>query len=131
MKRFVISIALSILLVGCSLFRGEGQYYPGYTCEYSLMHFHSYCSNNKLSKEELETEIKTCEEDFATKVCEKEQADLLWCLGRVSPGMYTRGGGIYGKGFYGGGGSTMDGCDCSWFEGALRLCRLQRGVYSK
>jgi hypothetical protein len=131
MRHLVASLAIVTFLVGCALFRGEGEFYPGYTCEKSLMHFHSYCPGKNFTKEEFEAEVKFCEKEFASKICEKEQADLLWCLGRVAQGTYTRGGGIYYRGFYGGGGSATDGCDCSSFDGALRVCRMKQGIFDK
>lgn len=89
------------------------------------MHFYSYCADKKFTKEEFEAEVQSCEKEFATKICEKEQADLLWCMGRVATGAYSQG---Y-LGLFGGGGSTSDGCDCSIFTGALKVCRMKKGLF--
>lgn len=129
MRNLLAGLALVILLTGCTLFRGEGEVYSGYTCEKSLMHFYSYCTDKKFTKEEFEADVQFCEKEFATKICEKEQADLLWCMGRVAPGTYSQGGGVYSQGFYIGVGSASDGCDCSTFTGALKACRMQKGLF--
>ena len=121
MKYVVVFILLFSLLTGCSseILRSKGEPYSGYSCRESIMHYYSYCSVEKLTKEDFEAKVQFCEKELATKVCDKEQAALLWCMGRVAPGMYTSGGGMYYKGFYGGTSSTMEGCDCSSFTGDL------------
>ena len=129
MKSFCLAFAVLFLMTGCSLFREHGEYYPGYTCEKSLTHFYSYCIKTKFSKEEFETAVKSCETEFVTKICDREQADLLWCLGRVTPGVYSRQGGIVVEGFYLGKQSVSDGCDRSTYSGALKACRMKQGIF--
>jgi hypothetical protein len=132
MKLSIIALILVSLLTGCaSALRSKGEVYSGYSCRESLMHFYSQCSSEKLTRESFEAKVQFCEKEFATLICEKEQADLLWCMGRVVPGTYSSGGGVYYRGFYGGGGSVVDGCDCSSFEGELRKCRMQKGIFDK
>jgi len=127
----VLSFAV-IFIVGCNpeILRPAGNPYPGYSCRESIMHYYSYCSEEKISKEKFESKVKKCEEVLASKICDKEYASLLWCMGRVDPassGTYTRGGGV---GAVSGGvaisgpqkTSTMDGCSCAGFEGALKKC---------
>lgn len=138
MKHIIMSLLMISLLIGCSpeILRQEGDPYPGYTCRESFLHFYSQCSNDKFTKEEFEAKVQNCEKELATKICGKEQAGLLWCMGRVAPGTYTRGGGI---GFPVGGGvvissgqsNTMDGCDCSEWIGDLRKCRMEKGIFEK
>src|SRR4030042_6043044 len=91
MKYMIVTLLLFSLLIGCSpeILRPAGKPYSGYSCRESLMHFYSYCSNEKLSKEEFEAKVQFCEKELATKICDKEQAALLWCMGRVAPGTYT------------------------------------------
>ena len=127
MRYLLSGLAITILLTGCaSVSRGEGEVYSGYTCEKSLLHFYSQCSTAKLTKEEFDTKVQSCEKELATKVCVKEQADLLWCLGRVASGTYSM-----SPGLYGGGGSISDGCDCSTFYGEIKKCRMQKGIFDK
>ena len=95
------------------------------------MHFFGYCSNEKLTKEEFETKVQFCEKELATKICDKEQAALLWCMGRVEPGTYSSGGGIFYRGFFGGNSSVKDGCDCSSYMGELKKCRMKQGIFDK
>jgi hypothetical protein len=133
MRNLVISLILISFLAGCiSAVRSKGEAYPGYSCRESLMHYYSYCSNKKFTKEEFDAEIKTCEHDLTTTICDKEYADLLWCMGRVEPGTYSQGGGIAfgGKvGIYTGNLSTTDGCDCGSYVGALKECKMKRGQF--
>lgn len=132
MKYVVMALLLLSLLAGCaSARRSDGEPYPGYSCRESFMHFYSQCSNDKFTKDEFEAKVQVCEKELATKICDKEQAGLLWCMGRVAPGMYTIGGGYYGGGFYGGNSNTTDGCDCSSFIGDLRKCRMEKGIFDK
>jgi hypothetical protein len=133
MKYLIGTLLLVAFLTGCSseIIRPKGESYSGYSCRESLMHFYSQCSGDKLTKEDFEAKVLFCEKELATKVCDKEQAALLWCMGRVAPGTYSSGGGMYGRGFYGGHSSTMDGCDCSTFTGDLKKCRMQQGIFDK
>lgn len=133
--KIVISVLLVTLLLGCSpeILRPAGEPYSGYSCRQSLMHFYSYCSKDKLTKEEFDAKVAYCEKQLATKICDREQASLLWCMGRVAPGTYTQGGGyVYGGrygGFYTGNATVADGCDCSYYEGSVRKCRLEKGMF--
>ena len=129
----ILALLLVSSLTGCSpeILRSKGEPYSGYSCRESLMHFYSQCSAEKLTKEEFETKVEFCEKELATKVCDKEQAALLWCMGRVVPGTYSSGGGMYYRGFYGGNSSTMDGCDCSIYTGDLKKCRMKQGIFDK
>lgn len=100
------------------------------------MHFYSRCSAEKITKEEFTAKVQFCEKELATKVCEKEQADLLWCMGRVEPGAYTSGVGLgipVGRSVVisSGQSSTMEGCDCSTFIGDLKKCRMKLGIFDK
>ena len=52
------------------------------------MHFANYCHDKKFTNEEFEAKVQDCEKELATKVCDKGQADLLWCMGRVTPETY-------------------------------------------
>lgn len=133
MKYVMVSLLLIGLLTGCSpeILRSKGEPYSGYSCRQSIMHYYSYCSAEKLTKEDFESKVQFCEKELATKVCDKEQAALLWCMGRVAPGTYTTGGGMYYRGFYGGNSSTMEGCDCSTFTGALKKCRMEKGIFEE
>jgi len=121
-------------MMGCSpeILRPAGEPYSGYSCRQSLMHFYSYCSKEKLTKENFESRVEFCEKQLATKICDKEQAGLLWCMGRVEPGTYSSGGGyVYSAkhGFYTGNASIIDGCDCGTWEGALKKCRLKKDMF--
>lgn len=135
MKRALsLSLMVVFFVMGCSseALRPAGKPYPGYSCRESLMHFYSYCSKEKLTKEEFESKVEYCEKQLATKICDKEQAGLLWCMGRVAPGQYSSGGGyVYAAkhGFYFDNTLTIDGCDCGVWEGALRKCRLEKGMF--
>jgi hypothetical protein len=132
MRFFIVALLLVSLLTGCaSAFRSKGEAYSGYSCRESFMHFYSQCSSEKLTKEEFEAKVQSCEKDLVTLICDKEQADVLWCMGRVAPGAYSSGGGMYYRGFYGGQGSIMDGCDCSVHIGALKKCRMEKGIFDK
>ncbi|OQB04026.1 MAG: hypothetical protein BWY19_01222 [bacterium ADurb.Bin212] len=135
MKKMIVSLFLVSFLLGCTseILRPSGKPYPGYACNESLLHFYSYCSKDKFIKEEFDAKVAYCEKQLATKICDREQASLLWCMGRVVPGTYSTGGGyVYGGkygGFYTGNSSIADGCDCSYYEGALKKCRLEKGMF--
>jgi hypothetical protein len=132
MKQTIAALLSIYLLVGCSsLFRSKGEPYSGYSCRESLMHFYSQCSTEKLTKDDFEAKVQLCEKELATNVCDKEQADLLWCMGRVAPGMYSSGGGMYYRGLYGGHSSMTDGCDCFTFQGEIKKCQMQKGIFDK
>ena len=87
------------------------------------------CVKENITKEELELKIQDCNKALAGAVCDKEQADLLWCMGRVSPGQYSRLGAVCSGWICFGSGDTQDGCDCSSFAGELRKCRMQNGIF--
>lgn len=116
-----------LLIVGCLLactrevMRPAGKPFPGYSCQESLIHFYSNCSKEKLTKEVFEAKVKSCEDELATKICDKELAALLWCLGRVEPGtphvMFIP---VGGQG---------SGCDCSFYRGALKECQMKNGIF--
>lgn len=136
MKYLIVPLLLVCLVIGCSreILRSKGEPYSGYSCRESIMHYYSYCSVEKLTKEDFEAKVKICEKELATKVCDKEQASFLWCMGRVAPGTYTSGGGVgvpVGRGVVisGGQSSTMEGCDCSIFIGDLKKCRMKKGIF--
>jgi hypothetical protein len=133
MKYMIAVLLLVSLLTGCSseIMRSKGEPYSGYSCRESIMHYYSFCSSEKFTKEDFEAKVQFCEKELATKVCDKEQAVLLWCMGRVAPGTYTSGGGMYYRGFYGGTSSTMEGCDCSIYTGELKKCRMKKGIFDK
>ena len=65
----------------------------------------------------------SCEKELATKICDREKAELLWCMGRVAPGTSIK--------FKGRKGRIVDGCDCSSFAGDLKKCRMQKGIFEK
>ena len=137
MKYIMGTLLLVALLTGCSpeILRSEGEPYSGYSCRESLMHFYSNCSDEKLTKEDFEAKVRFCEKDLTSKVCDKEQAALLWCEGRVARGSYTSGmgaGAPAGRAFISSGhSSTIDGCDCSSFTGELKKCRMKKGIFEK
>jgi hypothetical protein len=133
MKNMILALLLVSLFTGCSpeILRSKGEPYSGYSCRESIMHYYSYCSTEKLTKADFDAKVQFCEKELATKVCDKEHAALLWCMGRVAPGTYTSGGGMYYKGFYGGMSSTMEGCDCSTFTGDLKKCRMKKGIFDE
>jgi len=128
-----LSLVSLSLFMGCSAFRSSGETYAGHSCRDSLYHYHGYCIDQKITKEEFEAEVSKCEKDMASKVCDKELADLLWCQGRAVPGLYSHGGGVIigkkGIGGYVGGSSMSEGCDCSSFAGALKECRMRKGIF--
>jgi hypothetical protein len=129
----VLLLLVSLLFISCA-HRWNGETYPGYSCRESLMHFYSQCYDGKLTKEEFEGKVKFCEKELKTGICVKEQADLLWCQGRVLPGTYSSGGGVgvaVGKGvaLSGGQSNTMEGCDCSIYTGAIKECRMKKGIF--
>ena len=125
MKYVIAALLIVGLLTGCSI-RFSGKPYSGYSCKESLMHYYSQCSDEKLTKEDFEAKVKFCEKELDTKVCDKEQADLLWCMGRVVRGTYSM-----SPGMYGGGGSISDGCDCSIQKGEIKKCRMGKGIFDK
>jgi len=85
MKYIIVSLVLISFIMGCSpeILRSSGKPYSGYSCRESLMHYFSYCSKEKLTKEDFEARVVFCEKELSTKICDKEQAALLWCMGRV------------------------------------------------
>ena len=135
MKYLILSLFLVCLLSGCSreILRSKGEPYSGYSCQESLMHFYSHCSDEKLTKEDFEAKVKVCEKELATKVCDKEQALLLCCMGRVLRGTYSSGGGVGvvsgGVAISGGQSGTIDGCDCSAYTGEIKKCRMKQGIF--
>lgn len=137
MKKMIVASLLASLLIGCSsALRFKGEPYSGYSCRESLMHFYSHCSDEKLTKETFEAKVQFCEKELTTKVCDKEQADLLWCMGRVLRGTYSSGGGVgvavgHGVAISNGQSSTMDGCDCSTYTGELKKCRMKKGIFDE
>jgi hypothetical protein len=130
MKYILFLLVFVSLLTGCaSALRSEGEPYSGYSCRESLMHFNSFCTDTKLTNEEFEAKVQECEKDFATKICEKEQVDLLRCLGRANPGIYSSSReASFWEDFFGHG-SESDGCDCSTFLGALEECQIKKGIF--
>jgi hypothetical protein len=105
MKNIIIALLIFGFLEGCSI-RFAGKPYSGYSCWESILHCCSQCSDEKLTKEDFEAKVQSCEKKLFTKVCDKEQADLVWCMGRVVRGTYSM-----SPGMDGGGGSISDGCD--------------------
>ena len=130
MKYILVLLVFVSLLAGCaSALRSEGEPSSGYSCRESLMHFNSFCTDTKLTNEEFEAKVQECEKDFATKICEKEQVDLLRCLGRANPGIYSSSReASFWEDFFGHG-SESDGCDCSTFLGALEECQIKKGIF--
>jgi hypothetical protein len=122
MKYIIIALLIIALLAGCSK-RFAGEPYSGYSCRESIMHYYSYCSAEKLTKEDFEAKVQSCEKALATKVCDKEQVDKLWCMGSAAPEKYikTRGNKDY----------VIDRCDCSAYEGALKECLIKIGIFDK
>jgi hypothetical protein len=137
--KYIIFALLFLSLIGCNpeIFRPQGKPFIGYSCRESILHFHSQCSQEKLTKDDFEAKVSFCEKELASNVCDKEQAALLWCMGRVAPGTYSSGGGVVmsggrgSAGFYTGNTSTSDGCDCSTFSGNLKKCRMELGIFDK
>jgi hypothetical protein len=121
MKDKIFILAMLVLLSGCASARPEGEAYSGFSCRDSLIHFYSKCSDKNFTKEEFEGEVISCEKELETKICDREKADLLWCMGRVEPGTSIK--------FKGRKGRVVDGCDCSTFTGDLKKCRMQKGVF--
>lgn len=122
MKYVILALLLISLLIGCSI-RFKGKPYSGYSCRESIRHFYKTCSAKEFTTEALDAKIRFCEKELATNICDKEQADLLWCMGRVAQGKYTQ---LYGA--YGSSSSIMDGCDCSVHISKLRTCRTKKGI---
>jgi hypothetical protein len=130
MKYILVLLVFVSLLTGCaSAPRSEGEPSSGYSCRESLMHFNSFCTDTKLTNEEFEAKVQECEKDFATKICEKEQVDLLRCLGQANPGIFSSSGGAYPREDIFGHGNESDGCDCSTFSGALEECQIKKGIF--
>jgi len=126
----IFSCITVIIFLGCA--SSQSKYpYSGYSCSESLLHFYSRCYDKKLSKEEFEEKVKNCEKELATGICVKEQADFLWCMGRVEPGSYSRGGAFGGSGGAGFAGPTLDGCDCSSALGDIKKCRMKQGMFDQ
>jgi hypothetical protein len=130
MKYILVLLIFVSLLTGCaSAPRSEGEPYSVYSCRESLMHFNSFCTDTKLTNEEYEAKVQDCEKDFATKICDKEQVDLLRCMGRANPGIYSSGRETYPREDFFGRGSESDGCDCSTFLGVLEECQIKKGIF--
>ena len=129
MKRailFLLSTLLICSLAACS-FRSKGQAYPDYPCRESFMHFYSRCA--EMGKAQLDEEVKKCRNDLSSQICDQELADLLWCMGRAEPGLYSRGGASCTTGACLGNSSITDGCDCSFYTEALKECRMKKGIF--
>lgn len=140
MKSFIMSLSvllLGLLFIGCSSVRLPGKTYYGYSCRDSLMHYFAHCSDEKISKDDFEVKVQECEKELATKVCDKQQAEILWCKGRAWRGTYSQGSSVavpVGKGGAAigvGGSSTTEGCDCSIYEGELKKCLMKLGIFDK
>jgi len=130
MKHILLLLVFVSLLTGCaSAPRSEGEPSSGYSCRESQMHFNSFCTDTKLTNEEFEAKVQECEKDFATKICEKEQVDLLQCMGRANPGIYSSSrGASFWEDFFGHG-STSNDCDCSTSENLLKECQRKNGIF--
>ena len=130
MKYILVLLVFVSLLAGCaSAPRSEGEPSSGYSCRESLMHFNSFCTDTKLTNEEFEAKVQDCEKGFATKICDKEQANLLRCMGQANPGIYSSSrGASFWEDFFSHG-SESDGCDCSTFLGALEECQIKKGIF--
>ena len=121
--------------MACSweMFRPAGEAFPGYSCRESLIHFYSNCSSEQLTKEKLDVLVTSCEESLAAKVCDKELANLLYCMGRVVPGTYSKDSRIafpVGRLVIVTGQSGMkDGCDCMTFLADLKECQMRNGIF--
>ena len=125
-----VSMLVISLLSGCSnAFRSKGKPYSGYSCQESLVHYYGNCYKEKISKDEFNAKVKVCEQKLSNDICEKEQADLLWCMGRVEPGTFSQVGMACSGWYCVGGGSAADGCDCSGYTGALKECQMKHGVF--
>lgn len=124
---FVLIGALIILiLAGCAAPRGKGETYPGYSCRESNIHYASRCNNGEVNPAQMEKEVAACEREMAKKICDRELADLLKCMGQAIPGSYAEGGTCTGapclaiRDRY-------DGCDCSSQMKSVKDCRLVNG----
>jgi hypothetical protein len=126
LSAFILSI---LILVGCSGSRSKNEPYPGYSCHESLLHYYSLCTNESLSKETFDERVRDCNAALKSQVCDREKADLLWCMGRVTPGKYNKARMICNGWVCFSKGQTKDGCDCSAFVGELRKCRMQNGLF--
>lgn len=131
--KYILVLLISVsLLTGCAAaLRSEGEPYSGYSCEESLIHFYSFCTDKTFTKEEIDAEVRNCNNDLSSKVCDKELADVLWCMGRVVPGTFTSGGAFCRGWICFSNASTVNGCDCAEFTGALKECRMKLGRREK
>jgi hypothetical protein len=130
LKVLCVTLFSICFLSGCSnALRGKGKPYSGYSCQESLVHYYGNCYKEKITKDEFNAKVKICEQKIANEICEKEQADLLWCMGRVEPGTFSQGGMACSGWYCVGGGSAIDGCDCSAYTGALKECQMRNGVF--
>ena len=128
----LISSLFVFSLFGCSnAFRSKGTPYSGYSCQESLIHYYGNCYKDKISKQEFDIKVKLCEKKLANDICEKEQADLLWCMGRVEPGTFSQSGLVCSGWYCAVGGSMADGCDCSAYTGKLKECQMKHGVFDE
>jgi hypothetical protein len=129
--KYILVLLISVsLLTGCvSAPRSEGEPSSGYSCRESLMHFNSFCTDTKLTNEEFEAKVQDCEKGLATKVCDKEQVDLLRCMGQANPGIFSSSGEAYPRVDIFGHESELDTCDCSTFTGALEECLMKKGIF--
>ena len=130
MKYILVLLVFVSLLTGCaSAPRSEGEPSSGYSCRESLMHFNSFCTDTKLTNEEFEAKVQESEKDFATKICDKEQTDLLRCMGQANPRIYSSSMAAYPWGAFFDHGSEWVGCDCSTFLEALEECQIKKGIF--
>jgi hypothetical protein len=130
MKNLFVFLLILFILVGCSTaFRSKGEPYSGYSCSESLLHYYSHCVTEPIKKEDFEAKVADCKIDLASKICDKQQADLLWCLGRVEPGTYSQATAACFRWACFGAGSISDGCDCSSYIAKLRECRMKKGIF--
>jgi len=130
MKYILVLLVFVSLLAGCASALVRGEPSSGYSCRESLMHFNSFCTDTKLTNEEFEAKVQDCEKGFATKICDKEQANLLRCMDKQI-GIYSSSrGASFWEDFFSHG-SESDGCDCSTFLGALEECLMKKGISNR
>ncbi len=67
---FVLLLTVSLFFAGCSAHRAKGEPYKGYSCRESLIHYFSECSDEKLTKEKFEEELKNCENKLSSGICD-------------------------------------------------------------
>ena len=128
---FVLLLTVSLFFAGCSAHRAKGEPYKGYSCRESLIHYFSECSDEKLTKEKFEEELKNCENKLSSGICDQEQVDLLWCMGNV---VADKGNKIKVHCSYGvckGKEKYYDGCSCDTYVSNLKKCRLNLGIFDK